>query len=75
MHKVTIDEAKVQLPDLIKEAIYGEDVIITKENIPIVKIVPVSQEIPKPQFGNAKGLITIAKDFDEPLEDFRDYMR
>ena len=24
-------------------------------------------------FGSAKGLITIAKDFDEPLEDFREY--
>lgn len=24
-------------------------------------------------FGGAKGLITIAKDFDEPLEDFREY--
>jgi prevent-host-death family protein len=75
MHKVTIDEAKVQLPDLIKEAIYGEDVIITKENIPVVKLIPVPREIPKPQFGNAKGLITISEDFDEPLEDFRDYMQ
>jgi predicted DNA-binding antitoxin AbrB/MazE fold protein len=25
-------------------------------------------------FGSAKGLIKIADDFDEPLEDFRDYM-
>jgi predicted DNA-binding antitoxin AbrB/MazE fold protein len=24
-------------------------------------------------FGSAKGLITIADDFDEPLEDFREY--
>ncbi|MEA2604346.1 MAG: hypothetical protein QOF89_5338 [Acidobacteriota bacterium] len=25
-------------------------------------------------FGSAKGLIRIADDFDEPLEDFREYM-
>ncbi len=25
-------------------------------------------------FGSAKGLIKIAEDFDEPLEDFREYM-
>jgi len=25
-------------------------------------------------FGSARGLITISDDFDEPLEDFRDYM-
>lgn len=27
----------------------------------------------KPQFGSAKGLFTIHPDFDEPLEDFKDY--
>jgi len=26
------------------------------------------------QFGAAKGLIKMAPDFDEPLEDFKDYM-
>jgi hypothetical protein len=29
---------------------------------------------PKAKFGSAKGLIHIAPDFDEPLEDFRPYM-
>lgn len=28
----------------------------------------------KPKFGSAKGLFTIKKDFDEPLEDFREYI-
>ncbi len=27
-----------------------------------------------PKAGTAKGLVTIADDFDEPLEDFKDYM-
>ncbi|HEY9709373.1 MAG TPA: DUF2281 domain-containing protein [Oculatellaceae cyanobacterium] len=26
------------------------------------------------QAGSAKGLVTISDDFDEPLEDFKDYM-
>ncbi|MEM7114729.1 MAG: DUF2281 domain-containing protein [Chloroflexota bacterium] len=26
------------------------------------------------QFGSAKGLITIADDFDEPLDEFQEYM-
>jgi hypothetical protein len=29
---------------------------------------------PKPKFGSAKGLIHIAPDFDEPLEDFKPYL-
>ena len=28
---------------------------------------------PKPQFGSARGLITIGPEFDEPLEDFKPY--
>jgi hypothetical protein len=28
----------------------------------------------QPQFGSARGLIKISDDFDEPLEDFIDYM-
>jgi len=28
----------------------------------------------KRKFGSARGLLRIADDFDEPLEDFRDYM-
>jgi uncharacterized protein DUF2281 len=29
---------------------------------------------PRPRFGSAKGLITMSDDFDEPLEDFKEYM-
>jgi len=28
----------------------------------------------KRQFGSAKGMITMADDFDDPLEDFQEYM-
>ncbi|TJY67145.1 DUF2281 domain-containing protein [Sphingobacterium alkalisoli] len=28
----------------------------------------------KPQFGSAKGFFTIKKDFDKPLEDFKEHM-
>lgn len=28
----------------------------------------------RPRFGSAKGLITMSDDFDEPLEDFKEYM-
>ncbi len=32
------------------------------------------KETQKPMFGALKGKIRIADDFDEPLEDFKDYM-
>lgn len=74
MHQVNLEEAKDCLLTLIQEAIHGEEVIIVKDNKPLVKLVPISQVKPQPQFGSARGLITISDDFDEPLEDFKEYM-
>lgn len=33
-----------------------------------------NQEKPKPVFGSGKGMFIIPDDFDEPLEDFKEYM-
>lgn len=32
------------------------------------------EETPGPKFGSGKGMFIIKDDFDEPLEDFKDYM-
>lgn len=32
------------------------------------------QPLPERQFGAGKGLVTMADDFDEPLEDFKEYI-
>lgn len=29
---------------------------------------------PRPKFGSGKGMFKMSDDFDEPLEDFKDYM-
>ena len=42
------------------------DFLIDKDKKSNIKIVP--------KFGSAKGMITLAPDFDAPLEDFKDYM-
>ena len=74
MHQVDLNEAKTHLPDLIDEVMNGGEVIITKDKKPIVKLVPVSQEKTQRQAGSAKGMITISDDFDEPLEELKEYM-
>jgi antitoxin (DNA-binding transcriptional repressor) of toxin-antitoxin stability system len=73
MHQINIDEAKSNLPDLIDAAINGEEVVIAKDDQHVVRLVPISRTKPRPQFGSAKGLISMSDDFDEPLEDFADY--
>jgi antitoxin (DNA-binding transcriptional repressor) of toxin-antitoxin stability system len=75
MHQVNVEEAKSNLPDLIDAAVNGEEVVIAKDDRHAAKLVPVSQARPRPQFGSARGLISMSDDFDEPLEDFAEYMR
>ncbi|NJM69646.1 MAG: type II toxin-antitoxin system Phd/YefM family antitoxin [Scytonema sp. RU_4_4] len=73
MQEITLAEASKHLPELIEAAMSGEEIVITKDNQPVVKLTPVSSER-RSLFGSAKGLITVSDDFDEPLEDFKDYM-
>ncbi len=75
MQQVTLDDAKKHLGDLIDAAVKGDEVIITKEDRPVVKLVPVGGTNAQPRFGSAKGLITMSDDFDAPLEDFGEYMK
>ena len=74
MKNIDINQAKQQLPELIEQAVSGDEVIITKSGQPIVKLVAITKHRRKRLFGSARGLIKISNDFDEPLEDFREYM-
>jgi prevent-host-death family protein len=74
MQQVSVEDAKTILPDLIKAANEGEEVVITENEQPVIKLVPVVREKPKRQFGGAKGLIIFNEGWDEPLEDFKEYM-
>jgi len=74
MQQVTLDEAIAQLPDLIKAAVRGEEVLIAAGSDEVVKLVPLTAARKPRQAGSAKGMIWMAEDFDAPLEDFREYM-
>lgn len=75
MNRIDVERAQTTLPDLIQEALASGEVVITQDRRPLVRIIDARepQRLPR-QPGSAKGLIAIADDFDEPLEDFRDYM-
>ncbi|HYW22342.1 MAG TPA: type II toxin-antitoxin system prevent-host-death family antitoxin [Nodularia sp. (in: cyanobacteria)] len=74
MTQIPVSEASQNLPELIEAALSGEEIIIMKENLPVIKLTPVFPVKRRPKFGSAKGMITISDDFDEPLEDFKEYM-
>ena len=52
----------------------GAQVITQKDEL-VLKLVPFSKSIARRKAGTAKGLISMSDAFDEPLEDFREYMQ
>jgi prevent-host-death family protein len=71
MSQFNLAEAKAHFSELVQKAMRGEDVIVAKENRPVVRIVAIKPARRKP--GTGKG-IWISPDFDEPLDDFKEYM-
>jgi prevent-host-death family protein len=71
MVRVNLSEATERLPDLIDAVLKGEEVIISKDGRDVVQVVPVAPR--RRQFGSARGLVTLADDFDAPLSDFDAY--
>ena len=73
MQQVDISVAQTQVTELLQSALRGEEIIITRDNHPILKLIQVSSQPKRRQRGSAKGQIWMAPDFDEPLEDFKEY--
>jgi antitoxin (DNA-binding transcriptional repressor) of toxin-antitoxin stability system len=72
---VTIEETQVKLPEIIDKLAPGEELIITRDNQPIAKLVGQQRHARKPrQPGGAKGKLIILVEDDEHLEDFKEYM-
>ena len=74
MHEVRVEKtSSVSLPDLIDSAVSGNEIIFTQNDLPIAKLVALAGQKPRPQFGSAQGMFSMAPDFNEPLEDFDEY--
>ncbi|MBZ8180145.1 type II toxin-antitoxin system Phd/YefM family antitoxin [Oscillatoria salina] len=70
MYQIDLAQAEQQLSELIEAATKGEEVVITKNNQPIAKLVPITKTKKSypAKAGSAKGLVWIADNFDEPIE-------
>lgn len=62
--QVNLTETSQDLIQLVEAALHGEEIIILKDNKPVVKLTLVEPAQRRPQFGSAKGLITLSDDFD-----------
>lgn len=75
MQQFNIAAAKSHFSELVKIAMLGEEVVIARDNKPLLRLVPITpnNKIRKP--GTAKGqILKVASDFDELPDDFKEYI-
>jgi antitoxin (DNA-binding transcriptional repressor) of toxin-antitoxin stability system len=69
--KLEIDQLQSNLTKYLDLVIKGEKIIITQDDKPVAEISPIQRPLKR---GSAKGKVWISSDFNEPLEEFKDYM-
>lgn len=76
MATVTIEHAQAHLGELIEQLPPGEEITIIRDQKPVAKIVGTATlDRPAPRFGTLKGtVLSMAPDFDAPLDEFKEYM-
>ena len=73
-HTIPIDQASAQLRGLVRSLGPGDEIVLTDNDKPVARIV---SDLPQPKQrvpGAWKGMLTIVKEDDEHLEDFKEYM-
>ena len=75
MHHIDLHEAKRHLADCIDMALGGEEIVVTQDDQPVLQLMRVAAPKARRKAGSAKGLMTMASDFDAALEDFRASMQ
>ena len=68
MAQFSVHDAKTNLSKLIAAALEGEEVVIARGSVPVVRLAPVAP-LGRRAFGALKGKITIDARFEEPLPD------
>jgi antitoxin (DNA-binding transcriptional repressor) of toxin-antitoxin stability system len=75
LSNVSIQEAQAHLPDLIDRLVPGEELIVTRDNRPVARLARSALTSWPCKAGSAKdSILSIADDFDAPLDDFREYV-
>jgi antitoxin (DNA-binding transcriptional repressor) of toxin-antitoxin stability system len=72
---IAVEEIKLTLPELLDSLAPGDEVILTRNQQPVAKLVSEAPRLSQPRkAGNCIGMIRIVADDDEHLADFEKYM-
>jgi len=69
MVTMSVEEAKKNFSSVLDLVAAGEDVVLCQEGQPVVRVTALPAKSGHRTPGTAKGMITIAPDFDAPLSD------
>ena len=74
MPKYNIADAKAHFSELVQRAMLGEEVIIAKDNKPVLRLAPLDRPRTRRKAGSGRGqILFMAPDFDVLPADFKDY--
>ncbi len=65
--QVNIHEAKTNLSQLLKRVDEGQEIIIARAGKPVARLVAYAHKPDQRVAGSAKGRVTLAEDFNDPL--------
>ena len=75
MTNVSIEEVQARLPEILDTMAPGQELIVTRDSQPVAMLARTPRTSWPCQAGSASNqILWIAPDFDEPLEEFREYM-
>lgn len=66
---IDVQDAQTQLQRLVTLALKGGDVVIAKDNVPLVRLVPVQAQTKARMASLHKGAMQMSDDFNKPLPD------
>jgi prevent-host-death family protein len=69
METINVYDAKTRFSQLVDKAAAGEDVVISRNGKPLVRLTRLAESTRQVRFGLLAGQVKVADDFDAPLPD------
>ena len=75
MKVVPIEEAQAKLVELVEGLAPGEEMVLTRDEQPFARLIPLPAGTSGPSFGRGRGKLIRMIDDDDHLQAFEEYMK
>ncbi len=74
MQSLPVEQAEGRLTEIIDHLMPGEEILLTRNDQPVAKLISTPGERPRPVPGRGKGMLTVLSEDEDHLKDFAEYM-